>query len=65
MIKKLSGGQSRYEARGWASGHQFRRRFRTRKAAEEFMRAVAMREERRKNGSRPVAWCSWASDGAG
>ena len=50
MIKKLHSGRNRYEARGWANGRQFRRRFRTHKAAEQFMRAVAVREERRRNG---------------
>jgi integrase len=50
MIKKLPSGRSRYEARGWANGRQFRRRFRTRKAAEQYMREIAMREERRRNG---------------
>jgi hypothetical protein len=50
MIKKLDNGRNLYEARGWANGRQFRRRFRTRKAAEQYVRAVAIREERRRNG---------------
>src|SRR5438876_420493 len=50
MIKKLASGRSRYEARGWANGRQFRRRFQTRKAAEQYMRGIAIREERRRNG---------------
>ena len=50
MIKKLASGRNLYEARGWANGRQFRRRFQTRKAAEQYMRRVAIREERRRNG---------------
>jgi integrase len=50
MIKKLPDGQSRYEARGRENGKQYRRRFRTRKLAEEYELAVKNQEQRRRNG---------------
>jgi hypothetical protein len=34
----------------WSPGHSTPQRFRTRKAAEQYMRAVALSEERRRNG---------------
>lgn len=48
MIKKVD--QSHYEARGWDGTRQYRRSFRTKKAAEQFERAVKDRNERRRNG---------------
>src|SRR5690242_3948127 len=50
MIRKLANGPSPYEVRGWESGKQFRRRFRTKKLAEDYERSVKNREERRRNG---------------
>jgi integrase len=48
-VRKIA-GPSPWEARGWESGKQYRRRFRTRKAAEKFELGVHDREERRRNG---------------
>jgi integrase len=48
MIKKLTSGQ--YQSRCRENGKQLKRRFRTKKAAEEFELAVKNREERRRNG---------------
>ncbi len=50
MIKKLESGRSRYEVRGRADGKQCRRRFSTRKAAEQFELELRKKEERRRNG---------------
>jgi integrase len=49
MIKKIDGPKP-WEARGWENGKQYRRRFRTKKAAEQFELEVSKREERRRNG---------------
>lgn len=49
MIHKIDGPKP-WEVRGWESGKQYRRRFSTKKAAEQFELEVKKREERRRNG---------------
>jgi integrase len=48
VITKLESGK--WEARGWENSAQYRRRFQTKKAAEQYELEVAKREERRRNG---------------
>jgi integrase len=50
MIRKLRSGPNQYEARGREIGKQYKRRFVTKKLAEEFELAVRNREQRRRAG---------------